>query len=92
MGLAPPMCQLFPQLKNKFPEMITYPEIYHNFLKFKMATVCMLDTRKTAKDHNLHNIKTFSHFFIKKNYPETIWISHNSGNFFQSGNTDQCNN
>ena len=34
--------------------------MYHNFLKFKMATMRMLDTRKTAKDRNLHNIKTFS--------------------------------
>ena len=35
--------------------MISYPEIYHNFLKFKIATMCMY-TRKTAKDRNLHNI------------------------------------
>ena len=27
-----------------------------------MATVYVLDTRKTAKDRNLHNIKTFLQF------------------------------
>ena len=40
--------------------MISYSEIYYNFLKFKMATMCMLDTGKTAKDRNLHKIETFS--------------------------------
>ena len=37
-------------------------------------------------------LRIFCYSFSKKKYPETIFISHNSGNFLQSGNTDYINN
>ena len=90
-----PVCMLLPVFVYGIS-----PRIYHNFLKFEKAPVCVVHAHtksQFALQH--HKSHILLHFYIHslisgiiaspQNYPGMIKISRNWGNFLHSGNMCQ---